>query len=104
MSFQTIDDGTAHDGNLVLGLLDQRVSLNKTWTHVEVEFDNVALLPFACDAEVGILAIHLYRIFVTPVGLMQLNGLQVLCLLDGKGNLSVPRVVGRLFHFQVFGL
>ena len=35
---------------------------------------------------------------------MQLDGLQVLCVLDGKGNLSVPRVVGRLFHFQVFGL
>ena len=104
LSFQTIDDGAAHDGHLVLGLLDQRVSLNEMWTHVEVEFDNVALLPFAGDAEVGILAVHLHRILVTPIGLMQLDGLQVLCVLDGKGNLSVPRVVGRLFHFQVFGL
>ena len=49
LTFQAIDNRSTHDGNLVLGFLNQRIGLDETRTHLEVDVNHVALLELALD-------------------------------------------------------
>ena len=84
LTFQAIDNGSAHNSHLILGFLDQGISLDETGAHVETEFDDVAFLPLARDCKVGFLAIHLDAVFVAPIGLVQDDGGELLGFLDGE--------------------
>ena len=104
LTFETVDDRTALDGNLVLCLLDQWVCLYQSGAHIEVDVDDIPFLVFAGDGQVCWFAIYLYAIFVTPVGFVKDNFGECLGLLDSQCDFAVPGIVGDLFYLQVLGL
>ena len=107
LTFQTVDDRTAHDSNLVLCLLNQRIRLHETGLHREFEFDDVALLPLARLAQVFSqdgLAVQSQLHAGRPSGNVHADAFQRLGFLDSQRDVSVPGIVGRLFYLEILGL
>ena len=101
LTFQAVDNRTAHDGNLVFGFLDKQAGLNMTDGHIEGELDDVTFLPFTGYVQVGRLAIYLHAITVAPIGLMQFDGSKILRLLHFNTYFAVPWIICGLLNFKV---
>ena len=90
-ALQAIDDGSAHNGNLVLGFLNQGIGIYQAGAHVKVELNGVAFLPFAGEGDgrqatvhSGRLAIDGERIRGAPVGDVEHDSVEPFGLFDGE--------------------